>query len=376
MTAETMRAWAEIDTGALLHNLELAKRLTGKQVMCVIKGDAHGHGAVACGRVLEAGGADAFAVACLEEAIALRNAGIGLPILVLGWTPAAFAASLVQYRLAQSVLDEAYARELNDAAAALDSSISVHIKLDTGMSRTGIFAQEDPARAAQAVCAIAALPHLRLEGIFTHFAAADMPEKDSFTAWQVRNYTAVLEEMEKQGFRSPIIRHAGNSAVILSHPEAHFDMVRMGVMMYGLYPDGVWQPEGPLEPILTLKARVSQVKVLPEGAHISYGCTAKTQRPTKIAVVSAGYADAYPRSLSNTGAYAVIRGIQCPQIGRICMDLCMFDITDAPVPIDRGDEVILYGKGGMPMEEVARLAHSINCEPLSLLTQRVKKVYL
>ena len=376
MTAETMRAWAEIDTGALLRNLNLAKRITGKQVMCVIKGDAHGHGAVACGRVLEAGGADAFAVACLEEAIALRSAGIRLPILVLGWTPADFASSLVQYRLSQSVLDEAYARELNDAAAALEQPISIHVKLDTGMSRTGIFAQDDPVEAAEAICAIAALPHLKIEGIFTHFAAADMPEKDAYTAWQVQNYTAVLRSLEELGFTAPVIRHAGNSAVILSHPEAHFDMVRMGVMMYGLYPDGVWQPNGPLAPILTLKARVSQVKTLPEGAHISYGCTAKTLRPTKIAVVSAGYADAYPRSLSNTGAYAVINGVQCPQIGRICMDLCMFDITDAPVPIDRGDEVILYGKGGMPMEEVARLAHSINCEPLSLLTNRVKKIYL
>jgi len=376
MTAETMRAWAEIDTGALLRNLNLAKRITGKQVMCVIKGDAHGHGAVACGRVLEAGGADAFAVACLEEAVALRSAGIRLPILVLGWTPADFASSLVQYRLSQSVLDEAYARELNDAAAALEQPISIHVKLDTGMSRTGIFAQDDPVKAAEAICAIAALPHLKIEGIFTHFAAADMPEKDAYTAWQVQNYTAVLRSLEELGFTAPVIRHAGNSAVILSHPEAHFDMVRMGVMMYGLYPDGVWQPNGPLAPILTLKARVSQVKTLPEGAHISYGCTAKTLRPTKIAVVSAGYADAYPRSLSNTGAYAVINGVQCPQIGRICMDLCMFDITDAPVPIDRGDEVILYGKGGMPMEEVARLAHSINCEPLSLLTNRVKKIYL
>jgi len=375
MTTETMRAWAEIDTGALIHNLNLAKRLTGKQVMCVIKGDAHGHGAVQCGRVFEANGADAFAVACLEEGIALRNGGIRLPILILGWTPAEFAGQLAEYGLIQSILDESYAEDLSRAAAAGGFSLEVHIKLDTGMSRTGLYAQQVPEKAARAVCRIAALPQLNVTGIFTHFAAADMPEKDDYTSWQLANYTAVLQALETMGFDRPVTHHAGNSAVILYHPEGYFDMVRMGVMMYGLYPDGVFQPDGPLQPVLSLKARVTQIRELPAGTAISYGCTVKTSRPTKIAVVSAGYADAYPRALTNTGAYAVIRGVKCPQIGRICMDLCMFDVTDAEVPIQRGDEVVLYGKGGMPMEEVATLAGSINCEPLSLLTNRVKKIY-
>ena len=230
--------------------------------------------------------------------------------------------------------------------------------------------------AAQTILLISQLPNIRVSGIFTHFAAADMPEKADFTQWQADNYRAVLAALKDLGFRENITCHAGNSATIMYHPDKHFDMVRMGVMMYGLYPDGVWQPDGPLEPILTLKARVAQVKDLPAGACISYGCTATTTRDTKIAVVSAGYADAYPRSLSNTGAYAVINGAKCPQIGRVCMDLCMFDITDAEFPIRRGDEVLLYGKGGMPMEEVARLGNTINCQPLSVLTNRVKKVYV
>lgn len=373
MTAETMRAWAEIDLQALVQNLQYARELSGKKIMCVIKGDAHGHGAVACGRALEKAGADAFGVACLEEGIALRKSGSRLPILVLGWTPAEFAGELIRYDLTQSVLDEDYARQLSEAVTA---PLQVHVKLDTGMSRTGILAQEDPAEAAQAILRISQLPKLHLTGIFTHFAAADMPEKDDFTAWQKQNYEAVLSKLESLGFDRPITRHVGNSATIMYHPEAHFDMVRMGVMMYGLYPDGVYQPDGPLKPILALKARVAQVKELPAGAVISYGCTAKTTRRTKIAVVSAGYADAYPRSLSNTGAYAVIRGQKCPQIGRVCMDLCMFDITDAAEEICRGDEVILYGKGGMPMEEVARFGNTINCQPLSVLTNRVKKVYI
>jgi len=374
MTADTLRAWVEIDIDAFIHNLGVAKKLTGTKVMAVVKGNAHGHGAVKASLALEAHGADAFAVACMSEAIELREAGIQAPILVLGWTPAECARQLADYGIAQSVMDEDYALELNEAAAAAGKVVDIHAKLDTGMSRTGIFAQENPAEAAQIVSRIANLPNLNIKGIFTHYAAADMPEKDDFTAWQLSNYKAVLRALETLGFDKPVVHHTGNSACILNHPETYFDMVRMGVMMYGLYPDGVFPKNGPLKQALTLKARVAQVKQLPAGAAISYGCTAVTSRPTKIAVVTAGYADSYPRSLSNRGAYAVINGVKCPQIGRICMDMCMFDVTDAEVK--RGDEAILYGRGGMPMEEIATLAGSINCEPLCLLTNRVKKIYV
>lgn len=374
MTNDTIRAWAEIHTDAFVHNLAIAKKLTEKKVMCVIKGDAHGHGAAVCGKVLEDHGADAFAVACLTEGIALRESGVQKPILILGWTPANYAQQLAAHGLAQSVVDESYAEELNTAAAKTGQTVDIHVKLDTGMSRTGLFAQSDHKAAAEAVKRIAELPHLCIKGIFTHFAAADMPEKDAFTAWQLSNYKAVLAELKAVGFDKEITRHAANSAGIIYHPEAHFDMVRMGVMMYGLYPTGVKDPTIPLEPALTLKARVAQVKDLPASAHISYGCTAETLSPTTIAVVTAGYADSYPRSMSNKGAFAIINGQKCQQIGRICMDMCMFDITGKNV--HRGDEVILYGRGGMPMEDVAALAGSINCEPLCLLTNRVKKVYV
>ena len=369
-----MRAWAEIDLGAMIHNMNVAKSLSGRKTMAVIKGNAHGHGAVRCGLALEKNGCDAFAVACLEEGTELRRGGIQRPILVLGWTPETFAGDLQEYDLTQSVLDEAYAEALNETAAALGKTVEVHIKLDTGMSRTGIYAQEDPAAAAAAVLRINDLPNLKITGIFTHYAAADVPAKDEFTAWQLRNFKAVLAELKAQGFDREVTVHASNSAAVMFHPETYFDMVRMGVMLYGLYPDDRFRPEGPLRQVLSLKARVAEVKELPAGAHVSYGCTYVTERPTKIAVVSAGYADAYPRILSNRGAYAVIRGQKCPQIGRICMDLCMFDVTG--VDAERGDEVILYGKGGMPMEEVAALAGSINCEPLCLLTNRVHRVYI
>jgi len=371
---EKVRAWAEIDTKALVHNLNLAKKFSGKKVMCVIKGDAHGHGAVACGKVFEDNGADAFAVACLSEGVELREGGITLPTLILGWTPAEYTETLCDNRLAQSILDEEYAKELNEEAAKIDKVLDVHIKVDTGMSRTGIFAQKDPKLAAEAIVRISELSNLNVVGIFTHCAAADVPEKDEYTAWQVKNFDAVFKELDKLGFDKNIIRHAGNSAVIMNHPEAHYDMVRMGVMMYGLYPDGVEQVDGPLEPVMTLKARVAQVKEVPAGTHVSYGCTFETKKPTKVAAVTAGYGDSYPRSLSNRGAYAVINGYKCPQIGRICMDMCMFDVTDADVK--RGDEVILYGRGGMSLEAVTNIVGTINCEPTCLVTNRVKRVYI
>lgn len=369
-----LRAWAEIRLDALCNNLKLAQSRTGKPVMAVIKGDAHGHGAIRCGLELQKHGAAAFAVATLQEAVDLRLAGIVKPILILGWTPVGRAADLAEHELTQSVMAEAYGVELNAAAKESGVVVRVHIKLDTGMSRTGIFAQSAPEQAAAAVRRIVGLPNLNVCGLFTHFAAADVQEKDDFTAWQLQNYQAVLRSLERQGFEKELICHVGNSAGILYHPECYYDMVRAGVMLYGFYPDGIHQENGPLDPVLTLKARVAQVKDLPAGAKVSYGCLYEAVKPMKIAVVTAGYADAYPRSLTGKGAWAVIGGKRCPQIGRICMDMCMFDVTDADVKA--GDEVILYGRGGMPMDELAALAGTINCEPTCLLTNRVKKVYL
>lgn len=372
MKSETMRTWVEIDTSALLHNLNIAKS-TGKKVMCVIKANAYGQGAVQYAKLFEANGADAFAVACLAEAIELRENGLKLPILILGWTDASCAEQLSDYGLTQSIIDEDYAGELSRVAQAAGKVVDVHVKLDTGMSRTGLYAQAEHEKAAQAVVRIAALPGLAVKGIFTHYATADMPERLDFTTWQLGNYNAVMAELEKLGFDLPLIHHTSNSAAIMCHPDAHFDMVRMGVMMHGLYPDNVRQEDGPLANVITLKSRVAQVKEYPVGACVSYGCTETTQRPTKLAVVAIGYADGYPRRLSNQGTYAVINGQKCPLFGRICMDMCMFDVTDADV--SRGDEVILFGTGGMSIEEVASKIGTINYEVVSLITKRVPKVY-
>lgn len=374
MNEDTMRTWVEIDTDAFVQNLAYAQKLTGKPVMPVIKGNAHGHGAVKAGKILEENGAASFAVAALSEGIELRKGGITVPVLILGYTPCEAVAEISANRLTQSVLDEAYAEELSREAGKAGCTVEVHVKLDTGMSRTGIFAQDTPEEAADAVMRIDRLENLRITGIFSHYAVADVPEQDEYTAWQLSNYKAVLSELRKRGFDRQVIHHFSNSAVILSHPESYFDMVRMGVMMYGFYPDGNYIENGPLTAALTLKTRVAQVKEIPAGTCVSYGCTFRAEKTMKIAAVAAGYADAYPRSLSNRGAYAVIRGVKCPQIGRICMDMCMFDVTG--VEAQRGDEVILYGKGGMPLDEVAALAGTINCEPTCILTSRVKKVYI
>lgn len=378
---DTLRAWAEIDLAALRYNYEYGKALAGgRPVMPVIKGDAHGHGAAVFGKVLEKRGAAAFAVACLQEAVALRNAGITKPILILGWTDPSCAPELVNYDLTQSVFDADYAGALNGALAGstvADSGcrLKVHAKIDTGMTRTGLNAQQDPSAAADAVLAVSRLPYLKLTGIFTHYAAADVPEKEAFTAWQLANFKAVLAALSAKGLDlSEITVHASNSAVIMYHPESHFDLVRMGVMMYGMYPSDDYENHGELRPVLTLKARVAQVKDVAAGACVSYGCTFTAPEPMRIAVVTAGYADSYPRALSGKGAWAMIAGSRCPQIGRICMDMCMFDVTGTDVKA--GDEVILYGAGGMSHEEIAHMAGSINCEHTCLLTERVKKIYI
>ena len=368
------RTWAEIDLTAMKKNfLTLKERAGGRKVMCVIKGNAHGHGAVPVGLALQEAGADAYATAAMAEAVELREAGIVKPILVLGWTPAALAGDLVRYGLIQSILDEEYAVELNDACKGLGEPLEVHIKLDTGMTRTGIFAQNDHKKAAETVCRIDKLPNLKITGIFTHFAVADVPDRDDFTEWQRSNFCAVLDEMKKLGFDREITQHTSNSAGILYHPECRFDMVRAGAALYGFNPTNEEEDIEGITPVLTFKTHVAQVKDIPKGALIGYGLTYEAPEDMTIAVVAAGYADSYPRALSNKGAWAVINGQKCMQVGRICMDMCMFDVTGKDV--HRGDEVILYGNGGMTLEQITNLIPTINVEPPCLLTNRVKRIY-
>ena len=369
----TARAWAQIDLAAMTHNFNIAKS-TGKKVMCVIKANAYGHGAVPCGLHLQKLGADFFAVACLAEAIELRRGGISKPILILGYTPAEYAAELAQHDITQTVYDMESAKALSAEAAKAGVTIDVHVKVDTGMSRIGIYAQdaEAAASAADEIEHIYGLPGLNVRGVYTHFSVADDMDQTHYTNWQLSNYRAVLDALSVKGIH-PELRHAGNTAAIMNHPDSHFDMIRAGIMLYGMYPDGVHR-NGPLRPVMTLKSRVAQIKELPAGASVSYGRTYETKKPTRMAVITAGYADGHPRRISDD-SYDIINGRSFPQIGRICMDMHMLDITgDDTVKV--GDEVSLWGGEGMTAEQVAERVGTLNYELTCLITPRIARVYV
>lgn len=369
----TARAWAQIDLAAMTHNFNIAKS-TGKKVMCVIKANAYGHGAVPCGLHLQKLGADFFAVACLAEAVELRNGGITRPILILGYTPSEYAAELAQYDITQTVYNMDSAQALSTEAAKAGVSVDVHVKVDTGMSRIGIYAQSKQAAvsAADEIERIYSLPNISVRGVYTHFSVADVPEQDSYTKWQLSNYHAVLNALSARGIQ-PELRHAGNTAAIMNHTDSHFDMIRAGIMLYGMYPDGVHR-NGPLRPVMTLKSRVAQIRELPAGASVSYGRTYETDKPTRMAVITAGYADGHPRRISDN-SYDIINGRSFPQIGRICMDMHMLDITgDDTVKV--GDEVSLWGGEGMTAEQIAERVGTLNYELTCLITPRIARVYV
>ncbi len=369
----TARAWAQIDLAAMTHNFNIAKS-TGKKVMCVIKANAYGHGAIPCGLHLQKLGADFFAVACLAEAIELRRGGITRPMLILGYTPAEYAAELAQYDITQTVYDMDSARALSAEAVKAGVTIDVHIKVDTGMSRIGIYAQsrESALAAAEDIERIYALPGLNATGVYTHFSVADAREQDDYTKWQLENYRIVLDALAAKGIH-PALRHAGNTAATMNHPDSHFDMIRAGIMLYGMYPDGIHR-SGPLRPVMTLKSRVAQIRELPAGASVSYGRTYETDKPTRMAVITAGYADGHPRRISDS-SYDIVNGREFPQIGRICMDMHMIDITgDDSIKV--GDEVSLWGGKGMTAEQVAAKVGTLNYELTCLITPRIARVYV
>lgn len=370
--SSTARTWAEIDMAALKHNYEIA-RATGKKVMCVIKADAYGHGAVRCGRYLEKCGADAFAVACLSEAMELRRGGITKTILILGYTSHEYAKIIADYDITQTLVDESHALELNEAAKAAGVTVKGHIKLDTGMSRAGLFAQGHDAAmdAAEAAERMSKLSNVKVTGMYTHFCVADTPSQDEFTAWQLANYKTVMDYLTAKGLR-PETCHTSNSASILYHPETQIDMVREGVMLYGMYPDSMPQ-YGPLKSVMTLKSRVSQVRDFPAGATVSYGRTFRGDKPFTTAVILAGYADGYSRRLSNDTT-VTINGVRYPQAGRICMDMCMALVDKNNVK--RGDEVTLIGGNSVSWEDAAQKVGTINYELTCLVTNRVPRVYV
>lgn len=369
------RVYAQIDLDAICRNIQNVKKKVGTdtKVMAVIKTDAYGHGAVPVARALADIGTDAFAVATAEEAVELRSAGISEPILILGYVFPEDFPQLLKKDITLTVFQYETAKTLSDCAQTLGICAKVHIKMDTGMGRIGFLPNRESLAQIEK---IAALPALSLEGIFTHFACADAADKTSCNR-QKQQFLDFLHALDARGIRIPC-RHMCNSAGIIEFSDGFLDMVRSGIMTYGLYPsEEVQKASFPLSPALQLKSHVSFVKTVDKGFSVSYGSTYTTHRETVIATVPVGYGDGYPRALSNVGR-VLVHGQFAPIIGRVCMDQFMADVTDIP-NVRTGDCVTLIGTDGqnqIPVEEVADLAHSFNYELCCSINKRVPRVYL
>lgn len=361
--------WAEIDLGAIAHNVEQIRKVTarGAQICAVVKADAYGHGAIAVARTVLQAGADRLAVAILNEAIELRKAGFLVPILLLGYTPEYQAAMIVDYDITQTIFTTESAQALSEAAVAAGKIVNVHIKIDTGMGRIGI-RPEDAGEFAQAV---SALPGIKIEGVFSHFANSDSADK-SFTYEQYRRFTVGLECIEAKGIKVPI-RHIANSAATLDLPHMHLDMVRPGIILYGLWPSDEVDHTLDLRPAMKFKAQVGFAKDMPSNASISYGQTYFTKEPSDIVTLPVGYADGWSRLLAHK-AQVLIRGQRAPLVGRVCMDQCMVDVTHIPEVV-AGDEALLFGGPSLPVEEVAKHMGTINYEIVCMVGKRVPRLY-
>jgi alanine racemase len=389
MDVKTIRpVWAEVDLDCLAHNMREARRAArpGASVCAAVKADAYGHGAARVADTLLQNGADRLAVALLDEGIALREAGVQAPILVLGLPETARADEIARYRLDQTVASHDAAKPLSDAGVRGGAPISVHIKADTGMGRIGMpcgAAALDEA-AVREVLAIRQLPGVAVEGIFTHFAVADEPDPESaaYVRVQLGKFLALCGALAARGLRIPI-RHCANSAALLHYPETHLDMVRPGILLYGMaaapgdFPPRPDLPNLSLRQALSLKARVAQVKEIPRGASVGYGRRFVAARPSAIATLPLGYGDGYNRLLSCGVGEVLIGGRRAPIAGRICMDQCMVDVTGIG-GVRAGDEAVLIGRQGddfIALAELAQKLHTINYEVLCAINRRVPRVY-
>ncbi|MDI3480965.1 MAG: alanine racemase [Tepidanaerobacteraceae bacterium] len=366
---------AEINLDNLEHNLREIRRVTHPRakICAVVKADGYGHGAQEVAQTALACGASYLAVAFLDEALQLRRAGITAPILILGFTPEEQFDKIIEHDITQTIYTVSSARELSRQAKEQGKKAKVHIKLDTGMSRIGF--QTDPA-SIEDIKKLFFMENLEVEGMFTHFSKADESDK-SFTQEQFEKYMSVAEELEKAGYRIPI-KHVANSAAVIELPHTHLDMVRPGIILYGLYPsDEVARSRICLKPVMTLKTRVSHVKVLDAGRAVSYGGTFVTKRKSVIATLPVGYADGYFRLLSSK-ASVMIKGRRAPVVGRICMDQCMVDVTDIEGKVEPQEEVVLFGESSgsaVTADEIARIIGTINYEVVCAVARRVPRVY-
>lgn len=372
------RFWAEIDMDAARENL-LAVRGTlppAVKLCCVVKANAYGHGALPLSRLYERLGVSHFAVSNVEEAMQLRLGGIDGEILILGYTPPDCAALLCAHRLVQTVFSLEYAKALEREAEAADVRLVVHSKLDSGMGRLGF--RCDSETLAEEMEALSQMPHLSVEGVFTHFAMADSGDWGKrYTDLQYRAFEAALGRLAERGIRFSQ-RHCANSAAILDYPEYRMSMVRAGVLLYGALPSLAVKHTVPLRLVMSLRAVISMVKTLREGESVSYGCTFRAPREMRVATVPVGYADGYWRSNAENGGYLLVRGKRAPIVGRICMDQLMLDVTEIPEAA-MGDVATIIGVDGeecITVEMLAERNGTIPYEILCSVGERVPRFYL
>ena len=370
------RVYAKIDLDAISYNMEQMKQNIRPEtkVMAVIKADGYGHGAVQIAEMMERWNYIwGFAVATLDEAVVLRTEGIQKPILVLGCVFPDQYMEMLKHEIRMNIYTEEMAESISRMAAREGKTAYMHIKLDTGMSRLGFGINE---QSAETIKRISKMPNVNMEGIFTHFTKADEKDK-SFTKKQIQEFVWMTERLKEKNVRFTY-EHCSNSAGIIDVPEANFDIVRAGISTYGLYPsEEVDKTNVKLKPALALKSHVAFVKEIERGTPVSYGGTFVAKEKMKIATIPVGYADGYPRSLSNKG-YVLIRGKKAPILGRVCMDQFMVDVTQIE-GVSFGDKVTMIGKDGneiLPVEVLSELSGRFNYEFVCDLGKRIPRVYV
>lgn len=376
------RTWAQIDLDALEYNFKSIESKLKKdtKVLCVLKADAYGHGAGFLVKEYEKMGADWYGVSNLDEAIELRKNGAKKPILIFGYTPSNMAHLLYKYDISQALFSLEYAQKLHEKCKSKNLKLKVHLKIDTGMSRIGFFAQtkENIEKSLQEIIEIKeTMPELELEGMFTHFSVSDdITNNRRYTIKQYDNFMSMAKKLESSGIKIPL-KHCCNSGGIINFPEMHLDMVRAGVILYGLHPSKETENKIDLKPVMQLKTVISQVKTIPKDVSISYGRTFVSKKEMKIASVAIGYADGYSLRFSNK-AEMIVSGKRAPIVGRVCMDQLMLDVSNIG-GVHEGDIVTVFGtddKETITVDELADLIGTINYEIICLIGKRVPRVYV
>ena len=376
--------WAEIDLDALRQNFRAVKQRAGELPLCaVVKADSYGHGAVQCARVFAEEGAAWLACSCLAEALQLRQAGLTLPILILGHVYASCAADLIRNHITAACYSLEQAEALSKAACAAGGRVQVHLKADTGMGRIGFALRTDFEKAVREMAHACQLPGLEMTGLFQHFAVADETDEAdvAYTAEQHALFVKAFQALKTAG-HEPALVHCDNSAGVMLHPEwpegleRSRCMARPGIILYGFDPSSAVR-FGLFRPVMKLKTVVSMVKVLQPGQSTSYGRRFTAKRPTPVATLCTGYADGYPRQLSCGKGIVEIHGTPCPVLGRVCMDQMMVDLSAVPGTVQEGDEAILWGGTvSDSAEDIARKTDTISYEVLCGVSRRVPRVYL